>query len=452
MFFVTETNRRWWLLGGVACVLGVILLDETVVGIALPTIQKDFGMSNTAAHWVVNAYLLTFACFVAIGGKLADIYGTLRVFLTGLVIFALSSIACGFSPSGSFLIAARATQGLGAAIIFPLYVAMVAMTFAKEERGFAIAVGGSVGTTFLALGPLLGGLLTDLVSWRWIFWINPIVAVGIGVIVTSTFRDVERPPGRRIDWVGLVLIASGMFAVVFGLMEADNWGWGSPGIWAFLVSGVVLLLLFCRVEAGLQAPLIEVQLFASGAFTSSCLTIFMAQYAKIMLFVFVALYAQSQLGLSPLEAGAFVMLAPILQPFAALTCGRLTRKYSYRNLALFGISGTGACLAWLALVAPEKSLVLFAIGLPLSGIAFPFLMVPSRAAIMDSLPEHKHGQGGGIAMTSQMIGGTVGLSLSSAALPIGGFQLVFATAALLFALLLVFAMFAFQSKHEQQTS
>ncbi|MES0881268.1 MFS transporter [Roseibium sp. SCP14] len=452
MFLISESNRRWWLLGGVACVLGVILLDETVVGIALPTIQKDFGLTATEAHWVVNAYLLTFACFVAIGGKLADIYGTLRVFLTGLVIFGFSSIACGFSPSGGFLIAARATQGVGAAIIFPLYVAMVGMTFAKEERGFAIAVGGSVGTTFLALGPLVGGLLTDLVSWRWIFWINPIVTVGIGLIVSLTFRDVARPPGRRIDWIGLVLIASGMFAVVFGLMEADNWGWDNPGIWAFLISGCVLLVLFCRIETGLQSPLIEVQLFSSRVFTCSNLTIFMAQYAKVMLFVFVALYAQGQLGLSPLEAGAMVMLAPILQPFAALTCGRLTRKYPYRNLALFGISGTGMCLAWLCLVAPENSLVLFAIGLPLSGIAFPFLMVPSRAAIMDALPEHKHGQGGGIAMTFQMIGGTIGLSLSSAALPLGGFQLVFGLAAALFALLLGFALLIFHGEQARQTS
>jgi EmrB/QacA subfamily drug resistance transporter len=432
--------------------LGVILLDETVVGIALPTIQKDFGLTSTEAHWVVNAYLLTFACFVAIGGKLADIYGTLRVFLTGLVIFSLSSIACGLSPSGTFLIAARATQGVGAAIIFPLYVAMVGMTFAKEERGFAIAVGGSVGTTFLALGPLVGGLLTDLVSWRWIFWINPIVAIGIGTIVTVTFRDVVRPPGRRIDWAGLLLIASGMFAVVFWLMEADNWGWLNPGIWAFLIAGVLLLLMFCRVEASLQSPLIEVQLFSSWVFTSSNLTIFMAQYAKIMLFVFVALYAQGQLGLSPLEAGAFVMLAPILQPFAALTCGRLTRTFSYRNLSLFGIAGTGLCLAWLCLVAPHKSLVLFAIGLPLSGMAFPFLVVPSRAAIMDALPEYKHGQGGGIAMTFQMIGGTVGLSLSSALLPIGGFQVVFGGAALLFGILLCFALIAFHREQVGQTS
>ena len=449
--FLTETNRRWWLLGAVSCVLGVILLDETVVGIALPTIQREFGLSDTAAHWVVNAYLLTFACFVAIGGKLADLFGTLRVFLSGLVLFSLFSVACGFAPSGNFLITARAAQGLGAAIIFPLYVAMIGKTFPKGERGFAIAVGGSVGTTFLALGPLVGGVLTDLVSWRWIFWINPIIAIGIGTVVSLTWREARTPKRQRIDWTGLVLIATGMFAVVFALMEADDWGWSSPGIWAFLIAGTMLLLLFCRVEAGLHAPLIEVQLFASRVFTSCNLTIFMAQYAKVMLFVFVALYAQSELGLSPLAAGGLVMLSPILQPFAALTCGRLTKKVSHRNLALVGIAGLCVSLTWLCLVAPERDLLLFAIGLPLSGMTFPFLVVPSRAAIVDALPEHKHGQGGGIAMSFQMIGGTVGLSLSSALLPLIGYQGVFGAAAMLFALLFGFTLFAFHGGGERRT-
>jgi len=444
MHLISEHNRKWWLLGAISCVLGIVLLDETVVGVALPTIQKALKLSNTEAHWVVNAYLLTFAAFVAIGGRLADLFGTLRVFLTGLTIFSLCSLVCGFAPSGAILIAARAAQGLGAAIIFPLYVAMIGMTFPKELRGFGLAVGGAVGTTFLALGPLTGGLLTELVSWRWIFWINPLIAIGVGAIVAMTWRDIERPAGQRIDWIGLLLIATGMFCVVFALMEANNWGWDNPRGLGCLVAGFALLVLFCRVELSRPTPLIEVQLFGDIVFTSSNLTILMAQYSKIILFVFIALYAQTELGLGPLQAGALVMLSPILQPPAALICGRMTKKMSYKSLVLIGITGLSVCLIWLTVVASSKNLLLIACILPLSGAAFPFVMIPTRAAILAMLPEHKHGQGGGVSMTSQIAGGTIGLAISSAVFPFGGYQVVFGVAAALFVALLGFTLLAFR--------
>lgn len=444
MHLISETNRKWWLLGAVSCVLGLVLLDETVVGIALPTIQKELGLSVNTAHWVVNSYLLSFACFVAVGGKLADLFGVLRVFLIGLVLFGLCSVACGFAENGAVLITARALQGLGAAIIFPLFMAMITMTFKKEARGQALAIGGAIGTTFLALGPLVGALLTELISWRWIFWINPVLALGIGLIVSLTWRDVARPKGQRIDWWGLVLIASGMVCLVFALMEADRRGWDDPLILGALATGALLLVLFVKVETRLDAPLIEVELFNSPIFTGSYLTIFMAQFAKMPLFVFVALYAQSELKLSVIASGALVMLSPLLQPMTAAVCSRIADKVPRRKLILFGLGSLTICLLWICLVAPLNNVYVFAPGLLFAGIAFPFLFVPSRAAIMANLPEHKHGQGGGIAMTSQMIGGTVGLAVSSAAFAVGGYQLVFAMTALLLILTILFAAVAFR--------
>ncbi|ASP34495.1 MFS transporter [Labrenzia sp. VG12] len=445
MSLITETNRKWWLLGAVSCVLGLVLLDETVVGIALPTIQKEFGLSNNEAHWVVNAYLLTFACFVAVGGKIADLFGILRVFLVGLALFSICSIACGFAPSGAFLIGARALQGLGAAIIFPIFLAMITMTFKKEVRGAAIATSGAVGTTFLALGPLVGGLFTDFLSWRWVFWINPIVAIAVAVIVTLTWRDVKRPAGRRIDLLGLWLIATGMFCLVYVLMEADSQGWLDPLILASFAAGIVFLSVFWRVERSLEAPLIEVDLFASPVFTGSNLTIFTAQYAKMPLFVFVALYAQTELGLSPFLAGVVVMLAPLLQPGAAVVCGRYADKIPKRQQVLIGLGILALSFLWLVVTEAFNDVYLFAPGLLVAGLAFPFLFTPTRAAISEALPEHKHGQGGGIAMTSQTIGGTVGLAVSSAAFALGGYALVFGLTAVLAGLVFGYALIAFRN-------
>ncbi|MEM9633562.1 MAG: MFS transporter [Pseudomonadota bacterium] len=444
MLISNETSRRWWLLSAVSCVLGLVLLDETVVGIALPTIQETFGLSDSAGHWVVNAYLLSFACLVAVGGKLADLFGILRMFLIGLTLFALCSIACGFAPTGEVLLIARVFQGVGAAIIFPIFLAMITMTFPKDVRGAALATSSAVGTIFLALGPLVGGLFTDLLSWRWIFWINPFFALAVGVIVTITWRDVDRPPGERIDWRGLVLISAGLCFAIFALMQADSWGWSSPVIWALLLAGVALLWLFFRVEAAQDLPLIEVRLFSSPVFAASNLSLFMTQYAKMPLFVFVALYAQSELKLSPLWAGVLVMLAPVLTPPASALCGRIADKTPKRRLVACGLTLLLVSSVWLLVTEPMKNAFVFAPGLVIAGLSFPFLFTPTRAAIAEALPEYKHGQGGGIAMTSQVIGGTVGLAASSAAFALGGYQAVFALSALLTVAVMAHALIGFR--------
>ncbi len=443
---ISEETRKWWVLGAVSCLLGLILLDETVVGVALPTIQKDFGLSTTGGHWVVNAYLLSFACLVAIGGKLADMFGILRVFLIGLAIFACSSILASVSPNGGILITARALQGIGAAICFPLFVAMTTITFPKEQRGTALGICGAVGTIFLAAGPFVGGLLTEIGSWRWIFAINPPFVLGIAVVSLLAWRDVPRPPRAAIDWLGLALLASSLFCLVFALMEADDWGWTSPTIVTLLILGLALLGAFIWAEVREDAPLIEVGLFLNKSFAASNLTMFIAQFAKMPIFVFVALYAQEALGLGPLGAGMLVMLSAILQPIVATVCGRMTDRMRPANLIYFGQVTLFVCLVWLCVTAPLKDPYIFAPGLLLAGIAFPFMFVPSQTAIMATLPEHKHGEGGGISISCQMIGGTVGLAVSSAVFLLDGYQLVFGTAALAVGVVFLYSLYCFRER------
>ncbi len=436
MSLITSENRKWWLLGAVSCILGLVLLDETVVGVALPTIEAELNLTTHQAHWVVNAYLLVFACFVAVGGKLGDQVGMLPVFLTGLAIFGVCSLLGGFAPSGDVLILARAVQGVGAALIFPLSVTMTALTFPPEERGYALGIGGSIGTVFLATGPLLGGLLTDYVSWRWIFWVNPPIVIAIVLIGFLSWRDVTRPAPPPIDWIGLVLIASGMFCTIFALMQSAVWGWGSAAVIGLFVAGLVLLAAFTLFELRTAAPLIEVDLFSLPAFTASNLATFGVQYAKMPVFIFAALYAQKVLGLSALGAGMLVILAALPQPFIAPYCGKLTSRYPPGLLATGGVFSLALAMTILSLAAPARDIWLFAPGLFVFGLSASFVFVPTRTAIMAALPESKKGQGGGIVMTSQMIGGTVGLAICSAVFAFhNSYVSVFAsTAVLLFVL------------------
>ncbi|MEM7462041.1 MAG: MFS transporter [Pseudomonadota bacterium] len=450
MNLITEQNRKWWLLAAVSCVLGLVLLDETVVGIALPTIQTELNLSDNQAHWVVNAYLLVFACFVAVGGKLGDQFGMLPMFLIGLAIFGLCSALAGFAPTGEILLFARAVQGLGAAIIFPLFVAMTAMTFPPKERGLAIGIGGGIGTIFLAAGPLIGGLLTDLLSWRWIFWINPPLTVIIAVVAALSWRDVERPVPPKIDWPGLALLATSIFCIVFALMQSSVWGWSSVIVLGLLVAGAVLLALFVRLELRLTAPLINVELFKFPAFSASNLAILAAQYSKMPIFVFAALYAQEALGFSPLKAGLFVMLSAISQPFVAPICGKLTDQHPPGLLVTGGLFGLTIALALMSLSTSDGDIVYFSVGLIIAGIAFPFLFVPTQTAIMAALPESKHGQGGSISMTSQMMGGTIGLAISSVLFAYNNdYFLVFASTAGFLLVLTVLCYFLFQRSSPQ---
>ena len=231
---VSEGRRKWWILAAMSGVLGLVVLDETVVGAALATIRSDLLMSAKAAHWVVNAYFLTFTCFVAVGGRLADIFGRRGIFVLGVTLFGLSSAAAGSAQDDTWLVAARAFQGMGAAIIFPSSWAIMTSAFPVEQRGFAFGIQTTVGGIFMALGPLVGGLLSQHVSWRWIFWVNLPVVAAVAVIVWFAWYPSmqERQSAAKaggIDWFGLGTLIGGLTALVVALMEGEGWGWGRTG-------------------------------------------------------------------------------------------------------------------------------------------------------------------------------------------------------------------------------
>jgi len=432
MAIVGENARKWWLLGAMGAILGVVLLDETVVGVALPTIQQDLDMSEVASHWVVNVYMLVLAGLAAAAGKLADIIGHRILISAGLAIFGLASVACGFSESGTWLIAARGVQGIGAAIIFPSSLAMVTGAFSDQQRGLVLGIYGAIGTTFLALGPLIGGFLTDVASWRWIFWVNPPIVLAVTLIVIAAWVEpVPLHASRRIDWTGLVLLVVGLVMVIFAIMHGPDWGWANPIIWLLLVVGAVLLIAFVMIERRIIPPLIDVELFANPTFASSNLVIFCAQFSKMTVLVFGAGYLQDILKMSPLVAGLALLPTVAPQPLVGPLAGHAADRLGVRQPLLGGLFFVLAGFVWISMAMAGQNYAWMFPGFLLWGFAMNFLWVPPRRAIMDAVSQDKRGQAGGVAMSSQLLGGTVGVAACSAVFTMtNNYQAVFLANAL----------------------
>ncbi len=437
---IKTDDRKWWVLAAMGAILGVILLDETVVGVALPTIQRDLGMSDVAAHWVVNVYMLVLAGLAAAAGKFGDIAGHKMVMNAGLAIFGVASLTCGFAESGAWLIAARAIQGIGAAIIFPASLAMLTIAFPEQQRGLALGMAGAIGTVFLALGPLVGGFLTDVASWRWIFWVNPPIVFLVGLIVSAAWIEPARDGApERVDWIGLALLVGGLSMLIFAIMEGPQWGWNDPVILILTTDGVVLLFVFVLVERRRRAPLMEVDLFADPTFTACNLVIFAAQFTKMAVFIFGALYLQNVLKMSPLLAGLALLPTVAPQPFTAPLAGRAADRYGARWPSLGGLVFMFVGLVWVGAAMAWPIYGLLFPGLLFWGLSMAFLFVPPQRAVMNAVPPFKRGQAGGIAMSSQLLGATVGMAVSSTIFSMtGSFQAVFlANAALTFPVLAI---------------
>src|SRR5947209_12478358 len=246
---ITEENSRWWTLAAMCFALFMVMLDNTVVNVALPSIQRDLHASLSALEWTVNAYTLTFAVLMVTGGRLGDIFGRRRMFLFGVVVFGVSSLAIGFAPSDIFLVAFRAIQGVGAAFMMPATLSIITQAFPPEQRGTAIGTWAGVSALALAIGPVVGGFLTEDVSWRAIFFINPpiaVVAVAMTLFATRESRD--ETVGRTVDYAGIATITIGLTALVLALVEGNSWGWGSPAIIALLATAAIALTTFVFIE------------------------------------------------------------------------------------------------------------------------------------------------------------------------------------------------------------
>ena len=424
MAIISDESRKWWILAAMAGVLGLVVLDETVVGVALVTIRGDLAMSDLASHWVVNAYLLVFTSFVAVGGKLGDSLGHRRVFVLGAGLFALASLVAGFAASGPWLIAARGLQGLGAAITFPTSLAIMTSSFPPEQRGLAFGIQTTIAACFMSSGPLVGGFFTEVISWRWLFWINlPVTLVIILVALRTlpaTSKAQDGKAGKALDYPGLLTLVAGLTALVTALMQGEDWGWGDPLVLALFALGLLLLTLFAVIELRVARPLIALSLLGIKTFTGGTLVFFMFQFEKIAVFVFVPLYLQEVLQDTPIHAGLVVVIAVLPTLVTSFLAGKAADRFGSRRPLAIGLLLNGTALILLGLATASESYALIIGPLVVWGATLPFIAVCSRRALMGAVPKALQGQAGGVNLTIQMLGGTVGMALCGTFLVITG--------------------------------
>lgn len=425
--------RPWLTLAAASGALGLSVLDETIVGAALPTIRAELALSAVEAHWVVNAYLLTLACLVAIGGRLGDVLGHRRLFVYGAAAFAVASVVGALSGSGPFLIGARALQGVGTALMFPAALAMVTQAYPPERRGVAFGVQTTVAAIFMAGGPFLGGLLTEVLNWRWIFWINPlpVLVLVVAALAAGTPEEsgddpaVAKPTGS-LDLPGVATLTVGLTALVVALMQSDGWGWTASGTLVLLAVGIVSLVAFFLVEARVAAPIFQLELFRAPAFNGGNLVFFVFQANKMITFVFVVQYLQAVPGLPPVAAGAMVATAILPTLITSVLAGHAADRLGSRLPLLAGLALNGGALVLAGVVMRQGDYAAIGWVLPAWGATLPFLAVTSRRALMSAAPVELRGQAGGVNLTIQMLGGTMGIALASTLLADGaGYGVLF---------------------------
>ncbi|HWT90412.1 MAG TPA: MFS transporter [Solirubrobacterales bacterium] len=412
---ITDENRRWWTLGAMCFALFMIMLDNTIVNVALPSIQKDLGASLSGLEWTINGYTLSFAVLLATGGRLGDIFGRRLVFLVGVVIFALSSATAGFAPDQTSLVVSRVVQGIGAALMMPGTLSIITDAFPPEERGKAMGTWAGVSALALAVGPVLGGFLAEHVSWRAIFYVNIPVAVGAVVATLFAVRESrDTSVGREVDYAGVAVLTAGLTALVLALIEGNAWGWGSPEIIALLVVAAAALPAFVWVENRVKAPMVQFDLLGDRNFLAAVVVAMIISFAMLGVFFFLALYMQDILGYSPLEAGVRFLPSTLMIVIVAPISGRLSDRFGARWLIGGGLVLVAASLFSFSGLAVDSTYGDLLPGFVLLGIGIAMTMSPMTSAAMNAVPVQKAGVASGVLSMFRMVGGSLGIAVTGA--------------------------------------
>ena len=408
---LNEGNRRWWTLGAMCFALFMIMLDNTVVNVALPSIQDDLDASLSGLEWTINAYTLSFAVLLITGGRLGDIFGRRRMFLFGVAVFALSSAAIGLAPSQAALGVGRAVQGVGAAFMMPATLSIITVTFPPTERGKAIGTWAGVSALALAIGPVVGGALTEYVSWRAIFFLNlPVAAGAVAVTLFATRESRDETTTHTIDWPGIAALSVGLTALVLALVEGNAWGLGSPEIVALLATAAAGLVAFTLLEPRVREPMVDFALFRSRTFLGANVIAFVISFAMLATFFFIALYMQNILGYSAVEAGVRFLPATLMIVLVAPIAGRLTDRVGPRPLIVTGLTLTAVGLFLQTRIDTDSGYGLLLPSFVILGVGIALVTSPMSTAAMNAVEAHKAGVASGILSMSRIVGATFGVA------------------------------------------
>jgi EmrB/QacA subfamily drug resistance transporter len=411
----TAENRKWWTLAAVAVGLFMIMLDNTVVNVALPSIRKDLGIGISELEWVVNAYALTFGVLLLTGGKLADLIGRRRIFIIGLVIFTASSLACGLANGAEVLIAARTVQGIGAALMNPATLSIITATFPPRQRGTAIGIWAGVSALALAFGPLVGGLLTEKIDWSWIFFINIPIGV-LGVIAAGIFIDETRDTSReqRLDLPGLLTSAIGLFGLTYGLIETNDHAWLSARVLTLFAIAAISLTLFVLLEMRQRLPMLDLSLFRNSTFSGANTVMFLVGLAMFGIFFYNSLFLQNVLGYSAIKTGATFLPMTVLIILVAPVAGKISDQIGPRWLMGAGMTLLTGSLLLFATLDASSSWWAILPGLLAGGFGMAITMAPTTAAAMSSVPVDKAGIGSAVINSMRQVGGSLGIAVMGA--------------------------------------
>ena len=403
-------DRKWWTLIAVCTAIFMLLLDITVVNVALPDIQRSLHSSFSDLQWVVDAYALTLAAFLLTAGVVGDMFGRREVFAIGLAVFSVASLVCGLSTTSLMLNLARAVQGVGGAIMFATSLALIAQAFQGKDRGTAFGIFGAVSGGAVAVGPLVGGAITSGIGWRWIFFVN--VPIGILAIVVTMARMQESrdPNTKRIDWIGFITFSASLFMLVYALVRGNTAGWGSPEIVGLLAGAAVLMVAFIVAELRQREPMLDLSLFRRPAMIGISGAAFTLSASIFALFLYLTLFIQDDLGYGPLAAGVRFLPLTLLAFLVAPIAGRLTVRFPARYMLGVGLLLVAVGCLLMATIQSSSEWTVLLPGFILAGAGIGMINPVLASSAVAVVPPEQSGMASGINSTFRQVGIATGIA------------------------------------------
>jgi EmrB/QacA subfamily drug resistance transporter len=408
---MNEANRKRWTLAAMCFALFMVMLDNTVVNIALPAIKHSFGASISGLSWTVNAYTLIFGVLLVTGGRLGDVFGRKRMFLGGLIVFTLGSIGAGLSGSINELVAFRGVQGAGAAFLMPGTLSILTHTFSGKDLGRALGLWAGISGLALGMGPVVGGLLVEKAGWEWIFFLNvPVALVAVPLTLWAVRESRDETAIKRVDVPGILSLSVGLGGLVLGLVQANDYGWTSGRILTEFAVGVVSLAAFIVLQLRGRDPMLNMDFFRNRTFNAGNVVAFLVTFSMFATFFFITLYMQNVEGLSPLQTGVRFLPMTILIIGTAPVAGKLSDRFGSRGLLTLGMTLVAASLLLESRISDTSGFLTLLPAFIVGGLGMGMTMSPMTAAVMSSVDRTKAGAASGVLSMTRMIGGVFGVA------------------------------------------